>query len=53
MEKTMGGALAAVLTLGIMPAPAQAEETGGQTDIPAPVPVSYTQLAVYKRQAHC
>ena len=33
----MGGALAAALTLGIMPAPAQAEETGGQTDLPAPV----------------
>ena len=33
----MGGALAAVLTLGIIPAPVQAEETGGQTDLPAPV----------------
>ena len=31
-KKAMGGALAAVLTLGIMPAPAQADETGGQTD---------------------
>ena len=36
-KKAMGGALAAALTLGIMPAPAQAEETGAQTDLPAPV----------------